>query len=292
MTSEAVLTRVLNAAVSSGLGFFLSRPMVQGPTRAGSLSPALNIATAQPSSSSFLMIWAVQPWSRQSRGSCKGASSRSVVMGSGQSRPQKSGPKPAIVEVTRLQSQVPGVAAGATGATLGVTAGARVMRVLPPVVISTTASPPLKLSLPLAWMTERRSPLRSCTMISSASSLVAERSIALPTTAPATAPSTPTTWPSRRPPTEPPAIAPTAPPATAPTPLCEPSTVTGRTDSTVASWTCESRWASPRWTTSGLVVEQADSATAAARVREVMSLDIRGLSEGDTGPQRVELSCR
>src|SRR5471032_117141 len=40
-TSDAVLTSVLKALTSSGFGFFLSRPMVHGPTRAGSGSPAL-----------------------------------------------------------------------------------------------------------------------------------------------------------------------------------------------------------------------------------------------------------
>src|SRR5438045_6685836 len=43
--------------------------MVHGPTRAGSGSPSLIIATAQPSSSSFLITRAVQPLSRQRRSS-------------------------------------------------------------------------------------------------------------------------------------------------------------------------------------------------------------------------------
>lgn len=68
-TSEAVLTRVLKAAASRGLGFFLSRPIVHGPTRAGSDSPSFSIATAQPSSSSFLITRAVQPSSRHRRSS-------------------------------------------------------------------------------------------------------------------------------------------------------------------------------------------------------------------------------
>ena len=72
-TSLAVFTNVLNAAVSSGLGFFLSRPIVHGPTSAGSASPALIISTAQPSSSLFLMTRAVQPLSRHSVGSCSGS---------------------------------------------------------------------------------------------------------------------------------------------------------------------------------------------------------------------------
>jgi hypothetical protein len=53
--------------------------------------------------------------------------------------------------------------------------------------------------------------------------------------------------------------------ATVPTPLWLPSTVTGRTDSTVPSCTCDRRWASPRWITSGLDVAQAVSdATSSA----------------------------
>ena len=66
-TSLAVFTRVLKAAWSSGLGFFLSRPMVHGPTSAGSASPSCSISTAQPSSSSFLITRAVQPSSCQRR---------------------------------------------------------------------------------------------------------------------------------------------------------------------------------------------------------------------------------
>ena len=68
-TSLAVLTNVLNAFTSSGLGFFLSRPIVQGPTSAGSSWPCSVIATAQPSSSSFLMTRAVQRSSCHRRGS-------------------------------------------------------------------------------------------------------------------------------------------------------------------------------------------------------------------------------
>ena len=67
--SLAVLTSVLNAVPSMGLGFFLSRPMVHGPTSVGSASPSLTMATAQPSSSSFLMTWAVHPSLCQWRGS-------------------------------------------------------------------------------------------------------------------------------------------------------------------------------------------------------------------------------
>src|SRR5450830_55371 len=67
--SEAVLTSVLKAGLSIGFGFFLSRPMVHGPIRVGSRSPSRVISTAQPSSSSFLMMRAVQPSSRHRRGS-------------------------------------------------------------------------------------------------------------------------------------------------------------------------------------------------------------------------------
>ena len=44
-------------------------PMVQGPTSAGSASPTLVMATAQPSSSSFLITHAVHSPSRHRRGS-------------------------------------------------------------------------------------------------------------------------------------------------------------------------------------------------------------------------------
>ena len=80
--SLAVLTSVMKAVPSSGLGFFLSRPMVQGPTSAGSLSPSLNMATAQPSSSSFLMTWAVHCSFCQRRGSV-------ACLRSGPPRPQR-----------------------------------------------------------------------------------------------------------------------------------------------------------------------------------------------------------
>jgi hypothetical protein len=82
ITSEAVLTRVLKAKASSGLGFFLSRPMVHGPTSAGSDSPSRYMATAQPSSSSFLITCAVQPLSRHRRASlmASGSPSMSVLM--------------------------------------------------------------------------------------------------------------------------------------------------------------------------------------------------------------------
>jgi hypothetical protein len=78
--SAAVLTKVLNAAVSSGFGFFLSRPMVQGPTSAGSAWPSGVIETAQPSSSSFLITRAVQPLSCHRRAS-RMASCSSAVSG-------------------------------------------------------------------------------------------------------------------------------------------------------------------------------------------------------------------
>src|SRR6185369_7198142 len=68
-TSEAVLTRVWKADASSGFGLFLSRPMVHGPTSAGSDSPSLVMATAHPSSSSFLMTRAVHPLLHHNRGS-------------------------------------------------------------------------------------------------------------------------------------------------------------------------------------------------------------------------------
>jgi len=81
ITSEAVFTKVWKADTSSGLGFFLSRPMVQGPTSAGSASPFKVMATAQPSSSSFLMTCAVQRPSLQQRGSwmVSGVSGASVM---------------------------------------------------------------------------------------------------------------------------------------------------------------------------------------------------------------------
>jgi hypothetical protein len=70
-------------------------------------------------------------------------------------------------------------------------------------------------------------------------------------------------------PAMPPSTAPVAPPA----PLWLPSTVTLRTDSTVASCTLARRCASPRWTTSGLVVVQAARvAIAAAAIRVLMSM--------------------
>ena len=68
--SWAVFTRVKKADMSKGLGFFLSRPMVHGPTKAGSLWPALNMATAQPSSSSFLITRAVHSSFCHRRASC------------------------------------------------------------------------------------------------------------------------------------------------------------------------------------------------------------------------------
>ena len=108
-------------------------------------------------------------------------------------------------------------------------------------------------------------------MISSDSSRVVLRSMALPTTAPATAPNTPITADSRRPPTDAPAMPPTTPPVTAPAPLWLPSTNTGRTVSTVASTTLDMRWASLRLITSGLLVAQPASAAiklaAAVRAR-------------------------
>ena len=72
---------VLKALMSKGLGFFLSRPIVQGPIKAGSACPSGVISTAQPSSSSFLMTRAVQPFCDHSRGSWMTASSSGVPSG-------------------------------------------------------------------------------------------------------------------------------------------------------------------------------------------------------------------
>jgi hypothetical protein len=66
-----------------------------------------------------------------------------------------------------------------------------------PVVTWTPGSPIAQFSLPLAWTTARRSPLRSWTRISTPFSLVAFFSTALPMTPPMTAPSTPPTAESR-----------------------------------------------------------------------------------------------
>ena len=108
-------------------------------------------------------------------------------------------------------------AAGGSGAEAGTAALAAVTafitRVLPPVVTRTTGSPGTKASLPLACTSARRSPVGSCSRISTASSRVPKRSIVLPMTAPATAPITPIAAASRRPPTVLPAMPPTTPPA-------------------------------------------------------------------------------
>lgn len=74
LVSAPHFVRGLDESVERGgvqrLGIFLSRPIVHGPTSAGSGSPSLVISTAQPSSSSFLITRADQPSSRQCRGSC------------------------------------------------------------------------------------------------------------------------------------------------------------------------------------------------------------------------------